>query len=238
MPDLTLMLIAAAIMFLAAVIQGTIGFGLSALSVPLLTLLDPVLTPIPQIMLGIALAIAMAIRERPSIDFDGVRWVLAGRAAGAFLGAWLLGLMTERTGSIVIGAVVVAAAILLGAGWSIHRSRATELVVGVVSGTSAVVSGVGGPPLALLFSGTEGPVTRATLSTIFMVGQSLSIIALTVTGRTTTLDLRIAAYLVLPLLAGFSVSSRVHNRVSGPRLRTSIIVVSGVAGAMLLVQSI
>jgi hypothetical protein len=52
------------------------------------------------------------------------------------------------------------------------------------------------------------------------------------------LDLQVAAYLLVPLLAGFSASSGIRNRVSGPRLLTSIIVVSGIAGAMLLVQSI
>ena len=238
MPDLTIMLIAAAVTFVAAAVQGTIGFGLSALSVPILTLLDPALTPIPQIMLGLLLVIGMAIRERPSIDFRGVRWVLVGRIAGAFLGAWLLGLMTERTGSIVIGGVVVVAAVLLATGWSIPRTANTEAVVGVVSGTSGIVSGVGGPPLALLFAGTEGPITRATLSTIFVVGQSVNVVVLAVTGRTTVLDLQVTAIMVVPLLAGFVLSSRLHTRTAGGRLRAWIIGVAGLAGAALLLQSI
>lgn len=238
MPDPTIMMVAAAITLMAALLQGTIGFGFAALSVPLLTLLDPILTPIPQIMLSLTLATGMAIRERRSIDFGGVRWILVGRTCGSLLGVWLLGFLTERTGSIVIGSVVVGAAALLWSKWSLPRNRQTETAVGLFSGASGIVTGVGGPPLALLFAGTEGPTTRSTLSTIFIVGQSINVAILGFTGRTTGLDVRVAAVLALPLIVGFLLSSRLRHFASGPSLRKGIIAVSGLAGATLLLQSI
>lgn len=238
MPDLTIMIVAAAITLLAALLQGTIGFGFAAISVPLLTILDPSLTPIPQIMLSLTLATGMALRERRSIDFSGVRWILVGRTVGALIGAWLLGYMTERIGSIMIGSVVVGAALIMTSGWSIPRTRKTEAGAGVLSGASGIVTGVGGPMLALLFAGTEGPTARSTLSTIFIVGQSINIAILSFTGRTTGLDVQVAALLAIPLVVGFLMSSRLHVFASGPRLRTGIIAVSGLAGATLLLQSI
>lgn len=238
MPDLTIMIVAAAITGVAALLQGTIGFGFAAISVPLLTLLDPSLTPIPQIMLSLTLATGMAIRERRSIDFSGVRWILVGRTAGAVIGAWLLGFMTERIASMVIGSVVVGAALIMTSGWSIPRTRETETGVGVLSGASGIVTGVGGPMLALLFAGAEGPTTRSTLSTIFIVGQSINIAVLGFTGRTTGFDVQVAALLVIPLILGFLVSSRIRGFVSGQRLRIGIIAASGLAGATLLLQSI
>lgn len=238
MPDVTIMIVAAAITLVAGLLQGTIGFGFAALSVPFLTLLDPILTPIPVIMLSLTLATGMAIREHRSIDFGGVRWILVGRTIGALIGVWLLGFLTERTGSIVIGSVVVGAAALLWSKWSLPRNPQVETAVGIFSGASGIVTGVGGPPIALLFAGTEGPTTRSTLSTIFIVGQSFNLVVLGFTGRTTALDVRIAATLALPLIAGFLISSYVRQFASGPRLRRAIIAVSGLAGATLLLQSI
>lgn len=237
MPDVTIMVLAAAITLLAGATQGTVGFGFAAVSVPLLTLVDPVLTPIPQIMLALVLSISMAIRERTAIDLRGVRWLLSGRITGTLIGAWLLGLLTERTGSIVIGAVVLAAAVAMLAGLSIRRRPVSELGIGVISGTSGIVAGVGGPPLALLFANEEGPAIRSTLATVFVAGQSMSVFVLAVSGRMTSVDVSIAGTLLVPLLAGFVMSSWLRQFVYGPRLRRAIIVGAGLAALALLIQA-
>ncbi|MDH3193173.1 MAG: hypothetical protein OEM40_02525, partial [Acidimicrobiia bacterium] len=88
------------------------------------------------------------------------------------------------------------------------------------------------------FAGAEGPTTRSTLSTIFIVGQSINIAVLGFTGRTTGFDVQVAALLVIPLILGFLVSSRIRGFASGQRLRIGIIAASGLAGATLLLQSI
>lgn len=232
------MVIAALITLLAGATQGTVGFGFAALSVPLLTLLDPVLTPIPQIMLALVLSTSMAIRERTAIDLAGVRWLLAGRVAGTFVGAWLLGMLNERTGAIAIGFVVLAAAIAMFAGLSIRRRPATETGMGLVSGTAGIVAGVGGPPLALLFANEEGPTVRSTLATVFVTGQSITVAVLALTGRVTTVDVGIAAALFLPLVTGFALSGWLRTFVQGPRLRRSIIAGSGLAALALLLQAV
>ena len=73
----------ALIAFGGAALQGSIGFGLGVVGVPLLTLVDPRLTPIPVQMAALFLAVAATWRERAHLDTDGIGWIIAGRVPGA-----------------------------------------------------------------------------------------------------------------------------------------------------------
>ena len=53
------------------------------------TAIDPQLAPVPQLLMIVPLAVSMAIRERASMDIQGIRWVLLGRVIGALAG-WAL----------------------------------------------------------------------------------------------------------------------------------------------------
>ncbi len=59
-----------------AVVQGTIGIGFGVLSVPILSLVNPVLAPVPQLLLAVPLATSMAWRERSHIESRGARALL------------------------------------------------------------------------------------------------------------------------------------------------------------------
>ena len=60
--DLTLALVITAI---AAMLQGSVGLGFAMVSVPLLSLIDPRLAPVPQLLVSLPLALAMAWRGLP-----------------------------------------------------------------------------------------------------------------------------------------------------------------------------
>ena len=86
--------IALVVTVLGAIVQGTIGIGFGVVSVPILFLVNPILAPVPQLLLAVPLAITMTWRERTHIDAGGVAWMLAGRIPGAVIGLALLGVAT------------------------------------------------------------------------------------------------------------------------------------------------
>ncbi|MPZ54675.1 MAG: TSUP family transporter [Acidimicrobiia bacterium] len=158
------------IVFGAALIQGGIGFGYAVMVIPLLRLIDPSLTPIPQIFLALTLAVAAAWRERSSLVTTNMGWLMAGRVPGSMIGAWILTVVAVSTLDIII-ALVVLAGITIVAWREPWEARPTIcLVTGVASGIMGTTSAMSGPPIALLYHGSDRGEARASLGAIFAVG--------------------------------------------------------------------
>lgn len=232
------LVIGMSVVMVAAALQGSIGFGLAVLSVPILTIVDPVFTPIPTLILSMATAVATLARERGDLDLQGLGWVVTGRVPGALLGAWVLTVVTERTLGFVIAVIVLLAVVVLAAGFSVRLSRTSRLVAGAISGFSGTSAGIGGPPIALLYRTQTGPVVRATLGAIFAIGIAINLLILWIVDVLTTTDIAVALLLTPSMVIGFLASGRLRAHVEGDRVRSGILVVSSIAAVSLLVSSI
>ena len=226
------------ITFSAAVLQGTIGFGFAVLSVPILTLLDPAFTPIPQLFLAAPLTLAAAWRERYNLDLQGLGWIVAGRVPGALLGAWTLTRLPERILDFVIAGIVILAVGAIASGWTIRLNRPNRVVAGFASGFSGTTSAIGGPPMALLYRNASGSVIRSSLGAIFAIGLAINLSSLYATGAVISDDYKVVGLLIVPALAGFLLSSRFTALVEGKNIRTGILVVSAFASVALLVRAV
>lgn len=219
-------------------VQGAIGLGFAIIGVPLLTLVNPAFTPVPVILTSIPLTAAMAWRERHHIEWRGTAWVLAGRLPGALVGLWLLRTLSDNALSLFIGGVVLGVVLLLASGFRISRSPAVDFSGGVASGAAGLSTGIGGPPLAILFAGSEGPLLRSTLATIFFVGISINATTLAIGGEITTESFLFAAPLFPAMLVGLRLSRRVLHKLDVDRLRTFVLGAAFVAAAVLLIRTI
>jgi hypothetical protein len=228
--------VAAGIVFVGGAVQGTIGIGLAILSVPVLTLLDPTFVPEPIQLVAVVAAISQLVRERRALDVRGAAFVLAGRVPGAALGLLALSLMSERSLSIVVGVVVLVGVLAMARGWSIPITRPNEVLTGMVSGAMGLSTGVGGPPLGMLYRSRSGPSLRATLGAVFTIGLAINLTTLAVAGRIGAQELAIAGALVVPLGLGFAVSGTVARRATPEGLRLGVLVVSAIAAVTLLVS--
>jgi len=237
-PSLLDMALAWIVTFGAAALQGSIGFGFAVLSVPLLTLVDPTLTPIPQIFLALPMAVAALWRERGRLDVTGIGWIVVGRIPGALLGAWILVRIDERLLSAIIAAVVLGAVVAIARGYTIRLDRRNRVIAGLVSGFTGTTAAIGGPPLALLYRDAEGGVIRSSLGAIFTIGVAINLTLLGVTGAITVHDVVVALALAPPMAAGFAVSGRLLHRVEGHAVRVGILVVSSLAAVALLAKVI
>ena len=236
--SLMVWLIALAITAGAAAVQGTVGVGFAMIAVPLLSLVNPDLAPVPQLLVILPITFVMAWREREAMDLKGVGWIIVGRFPGLALGIALLAVATQRTLDLFIGVVVLAAVIIVATGFHVRRTPTTKFAAGVTSGTTGVVASIGGPPVALLYSDQEAATVRATLAAVFTIGGSLSTTARVATGNVTAQDVRVALVLFPAVVAGYLVSVRYKDRIPEGTVRTAILIVSAIAAIALIGRAI
>ncbi|REK19345.1 MAG: sulfite exporter TauE/SafE family protein [Actinobacteria bacterium] len=222
----------------AAAIQGTVGIGYGLVAVPILALIDPRLSPVPQLLTVVPLTVAMAWNERHALDFGGVWWLLGGRLPGAALGLALLAVATQRTLDLFIGLTVLLAVVLLVSGLRVTPNPVTQFGAGVASGTTSLVASIGGPPTALLYAGQEAPTVRSTLSAVFTIGVLLSIAVRAFSNNIASSDVMVAAVMLPAVLFGWAVSRRYKDRFSSHGVRLGVFAVSGLAAVGLVIRAL
>jgi hypothetical protein len=222
----------------AALVQGTVGIGFAMISVPILALLDPSLSPAPQLLIALPITISMAAKERHAIDLSGVGWILGGRIPGAILGVALLGIATEAVLDVFIAIIVLGAVLIIGTGFRVRRNTATKLLAGISSGTTGVVSSIGGPPVALVYTRDEVETIRSTLAVVFTFGILTSAFFRWISGNMTLNDVRVALVLIPAAMGGLWIATRVRNKVPRHAVRVSILFISAGAAMALFVRAI
>jgi len=236
--SLVALALALVITAIAAMLQGSVGLGFAMVSVPLLSLIDPRLAPVPQLLVSLPLALAIAWRERESIELDGFGWIIIGSVPGALIGVLLLSLASARTLGLIIGFVVVAAAIAIAVGIHVQRTRSAKFFAGLVSGTTGLVASIGGPPVALLYSNAEGRMIRPTLNSVFMIGLTMSLVFRTASGNIALSDLWIGLALLPAAAIGYLLSSVVKDKMNASHARSGVLVISALGGIGLIVRAL
>ena len=236
--DPPVLVLALAVTVAAGLVQGTIGFGLSVVSVPVLSLLDRDLAPVPQLLITLALALAIVWREWRHLDLSGVGWVLVGRLPGAALGVVLLKTFADTALEALVAALVLIGVAIVGSGVVIRLTPFTKITAGVASGTMGLVASIGGPPLALLYRDVKGGTMRSSLNAIFAIGIMFSIAVRGAIGEISNTDIKIALVLLPAALAGLWLSRFFTDRIEGAALKKAVLLVSALAAAGLLVSTV
>jgi len=229
---------AIAVVALAALVQGVVGIGFNVVAVPTLLLINPLLAPVPSLLLAVPLTIWQLLRERGSIDWSGVGWILLGRLPGGLIGLGLLFILSSRVLDLMVALIVLMAVVAVGSGTALRRNRATEFGAGVVSGVTGIVAAIGGPPLGILYRDTPGPLMRSTVAVVFSVGLTISLVLRAAGGQMVATDLRLALLLLPGMVIGFAVSGRIKDKIEGPWIRHGILAVSSLASGALLIRTI
>lgn len=218
-----------------AFIQASIGVGFALVLSPVLAVLAPALLPGCVLLLMLPLNVFVAWRERAALDRRGAGWITLGRCVGALAGLGVLALLSGPTLRVFVGVatLLTAGGSLLGGAFVLRVPA--FLLAGAVTGVTETATGIGGPPLALLYQHQPAPVFRATLATCFLLGEVASLLLLAGVGR---LDRAQAwtALLLLPALAAGAWASRwLRGRFGGRRLRVAVLVFAVLSGLVCLV---
>ncbi len=213
---------ATAIVALGAAIQGSVGFGLALVAVPVLVLIDPGFIPGPFLCVAIAFSVLVAVREHRSIDFGQLKWALGGRIPGNFM----------------FGVLVLAAVAISASPRRIEPTAAKLVGAGLLSGVMGTTAAVGGPPIALLLQHSPGPKLRATLSGFFFVGAIVSLLALVSVGRFAKAELLMASTLMPGMLLGFLVSGPARQLFDRGYTRPAVLALATVGALVVLLREI
>lgn len=228
---------AMAIVLLGGLVQGSIGFGLNLVVVPVLALLIPGSVPGSVILISMPMTLTMLLREHHAIDWLGVRWILVGRIPGTLVGLAIVTALTDTQLGIVVGLVI-----LLGVGLSVVHPgiavrRSSASAVGAVCGVTGTAAGVDGPPLALLYQHAEPHTLRATLATCFLIGAAVSGTALALGGELSGEQLELTAILLVPMMVGLACSGFVARRIPARALRPLVLGFATVAGCVTILRA-
>ncbi|UGY91026.1 sulfite exporter TauE/SafE family protein [Streptomyces gobiensis] len=224
----------ALVVAVAAFVQGTSGLGFALIVAPVAGLLDPTLVPVFVLATMVPLNLYVVVRERGALDLRGAGWISAARLAATPAGLMLLwAIPQQQLGPVVGVATVLAAAVSLAAP-TFTPGRAAYLGAGVVTGLTETATGVGGPPLALVYQHRPPPELRSTVAMCFLVGEVASLALLFGTGQGQTGELW-PVLLVLPALAlGAGLSRLVHHRIDAARMRFLVLAFALISGTVLI----
>jgi hypothetical protein len=231
-------LVALLIVTAGSTLQGSVGFGLGLVCVPLLVLLDPVFIPGPLLLAALLLNILISHREIRSVDKGGIRWAIPGRIVGTVLGATLLTIVPRDNLSLLFGAMVLLAVLISLAGIHLSPTPMNILGAGTISGLMGTTSSVGGPPLALVYQRQEGPRIRGTLAIIFIIGAVISILALALIGRFGLKEIQAGVILFPGIAAGFLISSRTARILDQGLTRLAVLAASSISGMIVILLAI
>jgi hypothetical protein len=138
--------------------------------------------------------------------------------------------------NLLVGAATLLAAMASLLAPKFEPSRHAFLAAGLVTGVTETATGIGGPPLALVYQHHSAAQLRANVALCFLIGEVFSVLLLAAAGRLTWAQ-AITSVLLLPaLLLGIALSRVAYTRLDQRRLRLFVLGFAMVSGLVLIVH--
>lgn len=168
------------VVFAAGIVRGFAGFGFSAITVAGMSLVVSPALVVPAIfMLEILASLSQLRGIARDVDMPWLGWLMLGNLLFIPLGVALLAWLPETPLRLLIGALLMAAALLLRAGTraTLVPTRAVRFAAGLASGFINGVAAIGGIAIAVLLSTTAmAPAAlRATMIALLLFSDVVSL---------------------------------------------------------------
>ncbi|MBA2280545.1 MAG: sulfite exporter TauE/SafE family protein [Actinomycetota bacterium] len=232
------LLLGTLVMTVGATLQASVGFGSNLVAAPLLLLIDDGYVPAPVVIASLVLNLLVARREGRASVHPGVNVAISGQVLGIVAAGAVLVAVPERGLSLLFGALVLVAVILSSAGWYLSPTRRTLAGAGVAAGFMGTVSGIGGPPMALVYQRVGAATLRATLARFFLAGGVVSIPTLLLAGEIGRHELGLTASLLPGTVVGYFVGGRLSSRLDGASIRPIVLGLSAVSAIAVLAREL
>lgn len=230
--------VAGVAVLIGAVVQGMIGLGVALVASPVIILLDAELMPGAMILCGAALPIMTLVTEHDDIDWRGLGWAFPWRFVGTAIGGWLVAAASADALGLMVGVFVLVAVGLSMISWRPRPSPVALSIGALVSGIGGTATSIGGPPMALVYQHQRPSMLRSTLAFYFLVSSTISLVALSLYGQLGWHQVR-AGLLLLPfVVAGFIGSLYLRRRLDTDKVRSLVLLVSGVSAVILIVRAL
>jgi uncharacterized membrane protein YfcA len=236
-PTVFQLIIGTLLMAAGALLQASVGFGIALFVVPPLILLNPAFVPGPMLFASLFLAGIMAIRGREVVAPQKLGLAVAGLFLGTAAGALSLLVIAADKWPKLFAVLILSAVALSASGIHIPVTRRNLAVAGILSGVMGTISGIHGPPMALLYQREAGNVVRANLAAFFALAYAIALFALGIVGLFGKKELLIGLALAPGVIAGFLLA-RFCTRLldQGCWLRIAILTVASLSAIALILR--
>lgn len=230
--------------FGAAIVRGFAGFGFSALTVALLTMMAKPAMVVPMVfMLEIAASLWMLPSLWRRIDFRWVAFVAMGLAFGSPLGVFMLANVAAEVSRPIIytALALISIAALLQHSGKMAKWRAPPVVVGLVAGVGNGMAAIGGVicALFLLADKDRQPARiRASLAGMFLMTDIYALLWGGALGVAGAAHFKSAALLLPALFGGIVIGSRLFGKSDPQRYRTIALAVILVAALSAMIRQL
>ena len=228
------------IVFLAALLQTTSGFGFALMAMPLVALVIGVKAAAPLVALvGWTLYAVNLVRYRRSVERRVVLPLAVAVALGVPFGVWALNNLDEDIVKSALGVILIAYAL-----YSLWRPQAAPLrselwawPAGFLAGVLGGAFNTPGPPVIIYGNLRQWSrnLFRSTLQALFLFSSSLVILSHIAAGNLTAATIPTYLLLVPALLLGVWVGSIIDRRISNERFRLLVIVLILATGVLMLI---
>ncbi|MET9241955.1 sulfite exporter TauE/SafE family protein [Nonomuraea sp. NPDC003709] len=232
------MIVGGLAVFVGAIVQGGVGFGLGLVAAPVLTMLDPDLMPGAIQVVNVTLPLFTLAAEWRTVDWRGLGFAVLGRLPGSVIGAVIVVYVSVYARGVFVAVMVLVAVALTARALSVPRNGVTLASAGFVSGITGTATGIGGPPMGLVYQHAKGPQIRATLAMFFFLSAAQSLVILAVVDELPARALTTGAILIVPMVLGFLVSGPLRRYLDGGKVRVAVLVVAAASALALLAQNV
>lgn len=211
----------------ASFAQTLSGFGFSLLAVPLMTLVvSPRDAVVVATIIGSISTSSQAFIDRKYVDVPIAKRLIMASYAGMPFGLMAFVFVSETGLRLVLGVVVVTAAVLLMRGFHLRDdSHRFDWLLGIVSGFLSTSTSTNGPPLVFLMQARRlDPATfRATINTVFAVVNLGALAFFASAGKVNSNNLSGVAVALPSLGIAIAVGYTVRRRITQARFNTLVI---------------
>jgi len=229
---------ATGVIVVGAILQAATGMGTGILIVPLLALISLDLVPGPTVMASVALSLPMAWRGRRYINYGELKPLMSGLLVGCAAGAMgLASIPAERVGIAFAVAILITVAVT-SVGVRLPFNRRSLTSVGMIAGVMGATSGVGAPPIALLYQHREGPELRPTLAFVYAASSAIILVFLAAVGQFGLHETVLALWLVPGYVLGYLLAAPFARILDRGYSRLAVLTLSTVSAVALLWRSL
>jgi uncharacterized protein len=234
--DVHVVMLAGIAVLVGAVIQGAVGMGVGLVAAPIVTLLDPSLMPGSLLVAGVLLPAMSLATEHRHVD-PRVGWVFLGRLAGTLPGVLVVAALPPEQLAVAVGLMTLLAVALTLHTYVVPLNRSTLVGAGFFSGVGATTASIGGPPLGLVYQRSDPKTLRSTTALVFVVGSTVSILALAGAGQMSLREL-LTGLAFFPFFgAGFALSLPLRRHLRGTGFRYAVLAVITASALAVLIRA-
>lgn len=236
--DLFSMAAIAALIMLAAFIQGVLGFGFGMVSMATVPLLIGVKETVPVVAcVGLMLNVVLLVQLRDALVLAQLRTMVAGGLLGIPLGVLFLQHANPQVLLGLLGGLLLGLALWLGRRTALRqRSPWVGMLAGLCGGVLGGAFNTGGPPVIAYVSSHPWPPRqmRATLQAYFFLLSTVQLSLFAANGMLSTDNALHSLGLLIPLAVGALLGDHFSSRLPPERFRLLVRIGLAILGIVMI----